>query len=131
MNPAKHIGIWMDHSVAHLMVPLNNGVLATTIHAKSVGQRKENSLPKSGYLVYRPTKHEQAGYYMEISTAIKDYNEIFLFGPANAKNELFNLLKNDHHFENALIEVKHADKMTDNQRHAFVRVHFQTAKQSG
>jgi len=44
---------------------------------------------------------------------LKDYEEVLLFGPTNAKNELFNLLKDDRHFEKIKIEVKSGDKMTD------------------
>ena len=47
-----------------------------------------------------------------------------LFGPTDAKTELFNLLKADHHFDKINIETKHADKMTENQQHAFVREYF-------
>ena len=47
-----------------------------------------------------------------------------LFGPTNAKTELLNLLKADHHFDKINIETKQADKMTENQQHAFVREYF-------
>jgi hypothetical protein len=42
----------------------------------------------------------------------------------SAKTELLNLLKADHLFEKIKIETKDADKMTQNEQHAFVREHF-------
>ena len=56
--------------------------------------------------------------------AIKNYDEVLIFGPTHAKEELVNLLKADRHFENIKIDVKHADKMTENQQHAFVKDYF-------
>jgi len=58
---------------------------------------------------------------------MKDYDEVLLFGPTNAKNELVNILKVDHHFDEIKIEVKPADKMTENQQLAFVKEHFKIA----
>jgi hypothetical protein len=51
-----------------------------------------------------------------------------LFGPTNAKTELINKLKEDHHFDEVKIEVKSADKMTENQQQAFVLEHFNTTR---
>ena len=49
---------------------------------------------------------------------------MLLFGPTEAKEELFNLLSEDHRFVNIKIEVKEADKMTENQQEAFVSNYF-------
>jgi len=49
---------------------------------------------------------------------------VLLFGPTTAKNELANLLKDDHLFEKIKVEVRQADRMTENQEHAFVKDHF-------
>jgi len=51
-------------------------------------------------------------------------DSVFLFGPTDAKVELFNILEADHRFAKIKIEVKHADKMTENQQHAFVKKFF-------
>jgi hypothetical protein len=59
---------------------------------------------------------------------IKDYDEVILFGPTDAKNELLNLLKNDHHFEKIRFTVKTSDNMTENQRHAYVIEYFKSSE---
>ena len=69
-------------------------------------------------------QHLQSSFYKKLSDIIKNYQEIVLFGPTDAKNELLNLLKADHLFENIKIEVKHADKMTKNNMHTFVKEYF-------
>jgi hypothetical protein len=47
-----------------------------------------------------------------------------LFGPTDAKNELLNMVKTDHLFNEIKIEVENSDKMTESQMHTFVRDYF-------
>jgi len=48
-----------------------------------------------------------------------------LFGSTNAKTELHNYLEKDMHFKDIKICIEPADKMTDNQKDAFVKRHFE------
>jgi stalled ribosome rescue protein Dom34 len=59
-------------------------------------------------------------YYKEIADKILNYDHILLFGPTNAKNELYNFLMEDLHFEEIEIDVEATDKMFENERKAFV-----------
>ena len=124
MKTEKNIGIWMDHSSAHLMEFTADPITTTTIESDFTHHVKEESLSKSENLMHNKEQHQQSDYYKKIGEVIKNYKEVILFGPTNAKAELFNILKADHHFENIKIEVKQADKMTENQEHAFVREYF-------
>lgn len=63
-------------------------------------------------------------YYKKIADEILKYDEVLLFGPTNAKTELRNFFKDDLHFKDIKINVESADKMTDNEKHAYVRNHF-------
>jgi hypothetical protein len=56
---------------------------------------------------------------------IRSYDDILLFGPTEAKTELYNLLKADHHFSKIRIIVKPADKINDQQQHSFIKNYFQ------
>jgi len=55
---------------------------------------------------------------------IRDYKEVLLFGPTEAKTELLNLLRTDHNFSDIKFTVENTDKMTGNQEQAFVREYF-------
>jgi stalled ribosome rescue protein Dom34 len=70
----------------------------------------------------RQQMHE--AYYQEIAGKILKYEHVLLFGPTNAKTELHNYLKKDLHFKDIKIDVQPADKMTDNEKVAFVRDYF-------
>ena len=124
MTKAKNLGIWMDHSNAHLMEFTAEPMTTNIIASKFTHEEKEQSLGKSENLMHHKEQHEQSDYYKRLREVIKNYEEVVLFGPTNAKSELFNMLKADHLFAKIKIEVQQADKMTENQQHAFVRDHF-------
>jgi hypothetical protein len=124
MTAAKDLGIWMDHSSAHVMEFTTDPIQTKIIESKFTHQQKEHSLGESERVMHNKEQHQQAAYYKELGDVIKNYEEVILFGPTDAKVELFNLLRADHRFAKTKIEVKQADKMTENQQHAFVRDHF-------
>ena len=123
MKTKKSIGVWMDHSSAHLIEQINNSFEANIIESEFTHQEK-NSISKNESLMHNKEQNHQASYYKKITDVLKNYDEIVLFGPTPAKDELANLLKADRHFEYKSIDVKHADKMTENQQEAFVKAHF-------
>ena len=124
MTTKKHMGIWMDHSSAHLMELTNDVITTKIVKSEFTHEVKEHSLSKGEGHMHNKEQHQQASYYKKIGDAVKDCEEVVLFGPTNAKNELHNLLQADYNFKNIKIEVKQADKMTENQQHAFVKHHF-------
>jgi len=124
MATAKNLGIWMDHSSAHLMEFTTDPIETKTIASKFTHQIKEQTLGKSENLMHNKEQHEQSEYYKKLGEIIKDYEGVILFGPTDAKLELYNVLRADHLFGKIKIEVKQADKMTENQQHAFVREYF-------
>lgn len=124
MITAKKLGIWMDHSSAHLIENSTEPVVTEIVTSKFNHLDKEHSLRKSEKLMHNMEQHQQAEYYKELGECIKNYEEVILFGPTDAKVELFNILKSDHLFAKIKIEFEQTDKMTDKQQHAFVREYF-------
>lgn len=124
MTNAKNLGIWMDHSTAHLMEFTTPTIETKTIESKFTHDEKANSLEKSENLMHNKEQHQQSEYYKRLGEVIKKYEEVILFGPTSAKAELHNILKADHNFAKIKIEVKQTDKMTENQQHAFVKEYF-------
>jgi hypothetical protein len=125
MKTKRQIGVWMDNKVAHII----KGGNGQEIHSQHIlsgftRQQKDHYLNRNENLMHNKEQHEQLKYYKEIANAIKDNDEILIYGPTTAKEELVNMIKKDSHFKSAKIEVVPADKMTENQCHAFVRKHF-------
>lgn len=127
MKTGNKLGIWMDHASANLMEFNPELIESKTIQSKFTHQDKEFALSKSEHIMHNKEQHQQAEYYKELGAIIKNYDEVVLFGPTDAKVELLNTLKSDMHFSDVKIEVKQADKMTENQQHAFVKEHFSKA----
>ena len=125
MTTAKNLGIWMDHSSANIMEFSRNPTMTHTIDSKFTHQEKVDSLNKSEKLMHNKEQHQQAEYYKELGEFIVKYDKVILFGPTNAKVELFNILKQDHRFANTIIELEKTDKMTLTEQHSFVRDYFQ------
>jgi hypothetical protein len=123
---AKKLGIWMDHSSAHLMEFTTDPIETKTIESKFTQEVKELSLEKGENRMHNKEQHQQAEYYKKLGGIISNYKEVLLFGPTDAKVELFNGLRAGHNFEKIKIEIKQADKMTENQQHAFVKDYFST-----
>lgn len=120
----KNLGIWMDHSNAHLMEFTTDPIETKIVSSKFTHEEKENSLGKSENVMHNKEQHQQTEYFKTLAEVIKNYEKVILFGPTDAKVELFNVLKTDHRFAKTKIEVKQSDKMTENQKHAFVREYF-------
>lgn len=121
---AKKLGIWLDHSTANLMEFTTDPIRTTSIQSKFTHEAKESSLERGENRMHTKEQHQQAEYYKQIGQVIKNYEQVILFGPTSAKTELLNALTADHHFSSIKIEIKQADKMTENQQHAFVREYF-------
>ncbi len=124
MEKTKQLGIWMDHSEAFLMELSNDTIVENTILSEFTQQEKENSLERSEKHMQNKEHHFKLNFFKKLSDVIKNSHEVVLFGPTNAKDELFNLLKADHLFNNIKIEVKHSDKMTKNKMHDFAKEYF-------
>lgn len=120
----KKIGIWMDYSIAHLMEFSNNPFEVQTIESNFTHQEKMESLLKGEDHLRSKEQQKQSKYYNKLMTAVKKYNEVILFGPTNAKEELFNAIVADARFHDIKIQIKQTNKMTPREQHAFVRDFF-------
>lgn len=63
-------------------------------------------------------------YFKEISGYILKFDQVVLFGPTEAKAELFNFLRKNNKFDQIKIEILPAEKLTTVQQHAFIREYF-------
>lgn len=126
MNSKKQLGIWMDHSVAHLIELKDDSMVTQTIESESKIQEMEQHSDKDENLKLNKEKGYHFAFYKKLRNIIKDFEDVVLFGPTSAKNELLNSIKSDHLFEKIKIETKSADKMNVNQKHAFVENYFKS-----
>lgn len=115
MKTDKNLGIWMDHSTANL-IEFKDSTENQTIVSDFTPHKKVDTKNKES--------HES--FYKEIAEELVKYDHVLLFGPTNAKLELNNYLTKDSHFKEIKIDIESADNMTDNEKDAFVKKHFET-----
>ncbi|RKS03609.1 MULTISPECIES: hypothetical protein [unclassified Flavobacterium] len=124
MNVTKKIGIWMDYTSAHVMSfseqPKEIAVIESTFESKLKSKEKEKG-EKHLHSLARQCKTD---YFKKIASIILQYDKVLLFGPTNAKAELFNLLSEDHHFFKIKTYLKETGKMTLKQRNKVIHEHF-------
>ena len=124
MKSTKQLGIWMDHSTAHVMKFENGAIVTNTIESQPeiLGDQQIEYKDESHSL--NKEQRQLSSYYRELGDAILGNEDVILFGPTEAKSELFNLLKDNHLFDEIKIKVESADKMTESERKIFVREYF-------
>jgi len=130
MKTKKQLGIWMDHSVAYLTELTQDALVTETVESKPKSKVNPDDL------YFKDESHQLnkeqgmlSAYYKKLGELIQDYDEVLLFGPTDAKNELLNHLKADNLFDKIKIDAVPADKMSEFQQHAFIREYFHPAKQ--
>ena len=120
MKNPKKLGIWMDHSMAHVMEFTDEHFEVNTIESEYPlkGQHQQTTA------ITQAQRNKQYKYYKKLGEIIKDYYQVILFGPTDAKIELFNLLSDDARFVKIQVEIKKTDRMTRKQLHSFVNEYF-------
>jgi hypothetical protein len=69
-------------------------------------------------------QHDTRAFYKAIAESLLPFDEIYLFGPGTAKDELQHFLLGDSHFRNKILRVESSDYTTHNQQVAQVLKHF-------
>jgi len=130
MKTTKQLGIWMDHSIAHLMELKNSNIVSEIIEAESIIQEEDIEINwKDESSIQNKEQYNLSHYFKKLINVIKDYDEVLLFGPTDAKSELFNLIDNIHYMDMIKIAIKTTDKMPEDQQLIFVREYFNKSGQ--
>lgn len=112
----------MDYSSANLIdLHQHTNQIIQTKFSPSV---KEEILKKSEKHMHTKEQQLHEVYFNEIADEVLNYDYVLLFGPTDAKLELRNYLTNDARFKHVRMDVASADKLTDNQKRAFVKKYF-------
>jgi hypothetical protein len=123
-HDTKDLGIWIDHSHAILSDCTTEPMTSISIASSFTHQDKVTGMKRNEASTHRKEQQEQASYYKEISKIIEDYDRVILFGPTDAKLELFNILKANHLMDRIEITVENADKMNLREQQIFIMKQF-------
>lgn len=124
MKVERRVGIWMDHSTAHVMEYNSDDYKVNTIEADFTMPVHQEGMLHSENSLHNKKSQSSKMYYNSLTEIIKEYDIVLLYGPTEAKNELKNLIRSQHKFDAIKIETKNADKMSFNQQHAYIKEYF-------
>jgi len=135
-NLHRKVGVWLDHAQAHFVDLSKGPAIVETAFSDQESQLRNKGESGTGNKLgnYRSTNNEnhrhnrekelKHEYFKMLSDRLKNFDDILLFGPTTAKDELHNVLKADKQFNGKKIDVKAADQMTENQMVAEVKGWF-------
>ncbi len=130
----KQTGIWLDFKEASIIALEGKNANTTKIrseiedfHPKGGARSKTpwgpmDKMSERKYLERR--KQQEKAYYEKLIAVIKEADELYIFGPAEAKFGLLQAIKNNHSFHPHLKGIEPADSITDNQKVAKVKAVF-------
>ena len=124
MKVKKRLGIWMDHATACWMEYNVDSFEVNTVDADSDALVNQQPLLQSESALHNKEQQTLHRFYKSLLEIIKNYDEVLLFGPSNAKTELYNLARAEHRFDAIKIEPKSATKMSYKEQHAFMKDYF-------
>lgn len=124
MKNNRCLGVWMDHHEAHLMEFSLEHPNLKTIQSSFTHELRAESMEKGEKLMHHKEHQMQESFYKQLGVVIQEYDEVLLFGPTEAKVELFNRLREEKACSHIHFSLRQADKMTENQQQAFVREFF-------
>jgi len=119
MKTTKTLGIYLDYTNAFFMELINKMIVSRNI--KFEINEKHEKQTESVVEDIHSKHHLPSAYFLEICDIIRNYNRVVLFGPNEAKNELFNLLEFDHSFDAIKIKNENSEVMSEEQMHDFVK----------
>jgi stalled ribosome rescue protein Dom34 len=126
MKTEKKIGVYLDHAQAHFINFQHESENIDAINSDFDHFEKEKSLSKSESGMHSKEQQDLSFFFRKIAKVIMNYDDVLLFGPTDAKVELFNYLRTEHEYDKIKMEVKNTDKLTENQKLEFVKNHFKT-----
>jgi len=124
MKTTKQLGVWMDYSTAYVMELKGDSISTTVVESEFTWEEKQHSFFKNEGKMHNKERQLHTNYYKKIADLAKGFDEVVLFGPSDAKTELFNLLTEDPEFKKVKLSVETAHKLSENQREAFLKNHF-------
>lgn len=135
-NSFKQIGLWIDHNKAHIIGYENGNVEILETVESPVEARKRQDGEGNDSTRFTPnnnhtsnnehrknniSQNELKEYFKILESKLQPFDDILIFGPGTAREQIKNWLREIKSFDNKWLSVQKSDKLTDNQLLAFVR----------
>jgi hypothetical protein len=118
------VAIYMDHYRAEVFEYSERAELIETIESEFNAVEKKKMLLKGESHMHHKEQDLQQKFYEALKKVLVKYDAILLFGTTTAKTELYHILQADHSFVAKEIILKNTDRLTENQKAAFIKDFF-------
>lgn len=85
MKQRKNLGIWMDHTNAHLIEYTSEGVQNQKLNNDLSHQDMQAHLQQAKHTAHNKEQQQQANFYNKMADVMEQYHHVLLFGPTDAK----------------------------------------------
>jgi hypothetical protein len=141
-NSFKQVGVWIDHSKAQLIGYHNgNAEIIETIESPYESIRRvegeANDMTRfspnpehtsnNEHKKNNISQNELNEYFKLMEGKLHRFDDILLFGPGTAKEQLRNRLRENKSYNGKWFSVQSSNKLTDNQLLAYVRDFYKNA----
>ncbi|PRY86941.1 hypothetical protein [Mongoliibacter ruber] len=135
-NGFKQIGLWIDFNKAHIIGYQDGSVeILETVESPVESLRRQdgegndstkftsnnNHTSNNEYRKNNISQNELKEYFKILESKLQPFDDILIFGPGTAREQIKNRLREIKSFDSKWISVQKSDKLTDNQLLAFVR----------
>ena len=116
----KTAGLWIDHEKAVIVLLAGSDAETKLVTSDTEMQQRQSGAATQ---VVDNRKAELSDFFDDVISCIRAAEEILIFGPGEAKDELRKRLEKDY-LGRRIVGVEASDQMTDLQTVAKVRKHF-------
>jgi hypothetical protein len=120
----KVVGIWLDHIDAILIYTEDKSNRGEYAIREKIHNQHLSFHGGDEHTQNEKTMNERHKYHEELCHHITSFDAILLFGHGNAQEQLRNFLNEHKSFQDKEIIVKSGDRLTENEKIAFVRDTF-------
>ena len=114
-------GLCVDHTTA-ILITINPS--DKTLHISERINAASDFQSESEHTRNNAKHGDLQKFYKAVAEKLIRFDSIMIFGFGKAQEELSNHLKQDARFKNKTVTIEATDKLTDNQKVAFVRDNF-------
>ena len=121
-KPIHRTGVFMDHRAATFITESGKDQFAMghTLEAD------EDRSTRGEHHYNNAKRGDTMQFYKQVAKQLLEYDEIYIFGPGKTQEEFINWLHEENHqFKTKRVSIGSADYISDNQKVAMVREHFE------
>jgi len=132
----KNVGLWVDHEKAFIVSIINGNAQMSKMesdvesHIKTLGGSRSKTpyapqdVSTERKLEGRRKKHLQS-YYKQLISSFKDADQIYIFGPGEARSELEKEMKKSKNISKKITANECCDNLTERQIIAKVKKFYE------